>query len=330
MNLPYYYSLNWLEYLKHYNLFYQSELRNFEKYETNDFYWLITFYYSNTRNQLEFRTGEPYIMSPYWKHNEKLIKKRDLEDWLNKLNQLGLEYQLQNQIIIHQFPLESYYQQIPILEMLDYNNISYKLEKTIIRYRSWVELDKYTLTEIKSNLRKSYKSILNKFIKEHSEQVIIYDSSTIKNYNHEHLAKRFHNSHFLQAQKETKSHDGWLSLIKMIDSNQAILIEYNDNFLYFLIHPDYSYYGISASEKDNGIQIGLVFKTIEYLKNKNYKLLDMGMTYLNHNYQPFFSNEKDNPKKAFDIGFFKSGFATRITNDYYYCLTKGVPVGVPV
>lgn len=312
--LPYYYSQNWLEYLKEYNAFYQSNIIEAKIYQNNDFLWLYTLYYSKTRNQLELRTGDPYIMSPYWKHQDKIIKKKDIEKWFQKFQEICLELPFENKsdFMIHQFPLDTYRQRIPIFEYLkEKNQNGLELIETITRYRAWVELDKYTLPEIKSQIRKSYKSILNKFIKNYNHQVTIYDSQSITNCDSKDLAQRFRDAHYRQANKETKTPIGWQLLIKMVESGEAILIECQGNFLYFLAHPDYSYYGISASDKDNGFQIGLVYKAIEYLKEHKYKLLDMGMTYLN-------TSEKENDSKAYDIGFFKSGFATRITPDYYY------------
>lgn len=321
---PYYYSAYWHKYLKEYNFFHNSHLEVFETWKNQDFIMIFSLFRKKETNQLQFRTGDLLVNSPYWLHHTKIIKKKNLENWLQKMNQFYQEHiEIQDQsLIIHQFPGDTYHQQIPFLELLDYSQSKLKLEKTIVRHRAWVELDRYTFPEIKSHLRKSYKSLANKFFKECSDQVVIYNQELLikenqkNNQYKQNLADRFEASHYIQAEKKTKTKEGWMSLIDMIVNGEAFLIEYQENFLYFLVHPDYSLYGISASNKD--LQVGLMVKAIEYLKKNNYHLLDLGQTYLNPNYQPFFPSEIDNKTKAYDVGFFKSGFATRLTLDYYY------------
>lgn len=316
-SVTYRYFKNWLHHEEKYNYLTHIETVILKD---DDIIWPVSMFC----NKISLIASGGYICPLFFYSGHKSyipVKnlKRYFELYQNQLKKWSFNGKIQ--ITFHQDPMTTFRFGYPILNSL------YGLDNPVIkmfsRNRAWVSLKDQTMKSIRDSYRSSYRNILKKY----SDNIKFYfgslESDTLSD-----TLKRFQDKHFKLAGKTTKSQECWDILGQMVLSKESVLIELDNSFVYFLLSSDlkYAYYGINAADKNNNISHRLIDSGIEWLLKNNFDCLDLGNFYWDI---PSEENIADtirdqeffDPKKLYDIGFFKLGFANKITPDYYYEIT---------
>ena len=180
-----------------------------------------------------------------------------------------------------------------------------------LQRQAFVNLDN-TMSTIKNNIRKSYKSLISKGLKIWTVKSEFSVSKEIWN--------DFKQLHFNAAGRKTRSDKSWdilenglkekeLFFIYCLDSNQKMV----GGSLFFLTNTE-SYYGIAAYNRDLfDYPIGHV---IQYTAIQKFK--DMGLRWYRLGKVPFVSDTHKPSVKEINIGKFKSGFSTDMFPEYCF------------
>ena len=166
----------------------------------------------------------------------------------------------------------------------------------------------------KSNIRKSYKSLINWGLRELQPQV--YDASNIT---WEHM-NNFRQLHIREAGRETRSEESWRRQFEMVQVGEAfsVLGNWNGELVsagFFPCSKTNCYYGVSASRRDlfeKPLFHALMWSAILHAQRLGCRWFEVGeLLYLNH------SSDKPPSKKELGISEFKAGFGgeTRILLD---------------
>lgn len=179
--------------------------------------------------------------------------------------------------------------------------------KVTIEFDLYIDLTN-SISDIKSNFRKSYKSLINSKTNKNLE-IKILDEKNITKDEWENF-KYFHNS---LPDKINRPDLTWEIQYERILNKSALLIYANDlkkNFLggsYVAFSRDEANYGSSIIINNSNLNIGHIFQfeIIKYLKDKNIKMYNLGKSY--------FNSESEKLQK---ISNFKSGFSSNINPRY--------------
>jgi len=158
---------------------------------------------------------------------------------------------------------------------------------------------------IKSNIRKSYKSLINWGIRE--LQPAVFDSKNIS----WELMDEFRQLHIRESGGETRTKESWCRQLEMVKKGEAFAVFgfYNDEVVsagLFIHNKTNCYYGVSASRRDlfaKPMFHSLMWVAIEHVRKLNCRWFEFG--------EQFFPNspsEKPPTKKELGISKFKSGF----------------------
>ena len=175
-------------------------------------------------------------------------------------------------------------------------------------FRSVIDLSISSET-LKSNVRKSYGSLINYGLKELDPKII--DSKTIE----WKMFEEFKALHLREAGRETRSNESWIRQYEAVKNDNAFLVlGYSNAELvsagFFQTWRSNCYYGSSASRRDlfeKPIFHGLMWTAITHAKAIGCRWLDTGdQVYPN---QPFTKKPSD---KELGISNFKSGFGGKV------------------
>ena len=186
-----------------------------------------------------------------------------------------------------------------------YINLLDLAEKTFASHYLLVDLS-LSVEKIKSNIRKSFKPLINKGLREWNIEV------------HEHTTKeqfeKFRKLHRLVSGKSTRPIQSWNIQRDSVNSNESFAITVSDknNLLVgfgLFVYTKYSgSYTVDVYRRDlfnKPLGHAVQMKAIETFKDKGLKWYEIGMKYLNI--------DKITPtEKELSISFFKEGFATDV------------------
>ena len=207
-----------------------------------------------------------------------------------------LIYNLKDKLILIDFYNDSKFS-------VSFNHIIFNYKcKLNYNYSRFIDLNP-DIKELKSKVRKSYKSLINMGEKE--MDIKIYSH---KNINLEVIDK-FRSLHIREAGRETRSKDSWISQYHSVLHNQAFIVsaDINEELVssgYFFMGRSHCFYASSASRRDlfeKPLFHSLLWKAIQYSKSIGIKVFETGAQY------PKFM-DKNITSKEFTIAKFKSGF----------------------
>jgi len=183
-----------------------------------------------------------------------------------------------------------------------------KIVSTNIRYTRLIDL-KLSLVQLKSNIRKSYSSLINwgfrsLALKVNNSFNISWDTM-----------QEFRELHIQEAGAETRSINTWHMQYMAIKENKAFCITaYLDNALvsagYFTLADRHCYYGSSASARhlfDKPLFHAVMWKAIVYAKQSGAIAFETGEDY------PIQSDDFRPSSKERQIAMFKAGFGGMIS-----------------
>ncbi len=172
---------------------------------------------------------------------------------------------------------------------------------------AYVDLD-LSMVEIKRNVRKSYKSLINWGLKNIDISIIDQDN---QDYNAFHEFMYFHHK---VSGKVTRSDESWDIQYQMVCEGEAfVLLGYMQTMLVsasLVVHSkSEAYYGVGVYDRElmsRGVALahGLLFKAIEIAKNMNLKNFILGDV-------STFNTPKDESIAKFKLGFTKSTFQNK-------------------
>ena len=172
-----------------------------------------------------------------------------------------------------------------------------------IKHELSSEIDlKHPIVKLSSDIRKSYKSLINWGSK--NLQLRVLDATTIQKDDMD----KFRELHIQVAGKETRSRKTWDLMYDMIIANEAFMIDgfWEGQYVtasFFIYNKNYCYYGVSASVRelfDKPLLHAPMWKAMEYSKNKGILYFETGLQ--------VFSGFGGVSKKEVDISTFKRGF----------------------
>ena len=161
------------------------------------------------------------------------------------------------------------------------------------------------IESLRKQIRKSYKSLINKGFEEMDIKIFNYE-----NINQDTIF-RFRDLHISEAGRETKSKNSWLNKYNIVKNNEGFLVtgEINGELIsagLFSISSDYADYQVSASrsyKNNKPLFHSLMWKAIDFAKAIGCKYFEIGeIVYRNH------PNISKPLEKEIGISTFKSGF----------------------
>ena len=262
----------------------------------------LTIYQEKKKYKIVSRGTEISPFVPYFSNNApKRVIKKTIE-LIKELNNF-FEKKLNINKIYYNYPL-----------LFNKNNNKYNLllrdvKKFDVKLWSIVNLD-FSVEEIKSEFRKSYKSVINNNKNNYELRFINYKSDSIEN-----SWKDYRDLHFKEAGGLTRSEYTWEIQKKMLLEKKAFLILlYKKDitvaaaFVYYNQYYGFYFSGaFDKSEKRNhSLNHICQFKIIEHLKKIGVKCYLLGEYFIN--------NKAAQDKKKYDISYHKFGFANELLN----------------
>tara|TARA_R110000824_G_scaffold50648_4_gene141238 strand:+ start:190 stop:1113 length:924 start_codon:yes stop_codon:yes gene_type:complete len=298
--IPFLYDPEWHTHEIHYSENHGSRFISNETIKTDSFI-LPALVFEESDGSHSLRLND-FLLTPNFLNNIELtlrknIKKVDAS--LQQLSPIASKFGIESSMV-HQFTKQSIAYPEPLVESSNNN--------TILRRRAFVDLTQ-DVDDIKRNFRKSYKQFVNK-----QKNVNIFHGKISSS-----DFGLFVDKHFELAGRKTKPDICWDILKDFVDNEKAILVQYEDNFLYFFVSSEYSYYAISGSEaRSSGVTHALMWEGIKAMKEVGSELLDLGIVYHDKITGPYLSSSEINDfNKIRQIGFFKNGFSNLTRYDFY-------------
>lgn len=157
---------------------------------------------------------------------------------------------------------------------------------------------------LKTDVRKSYKSLINWGNRELNKNLITHE-----NINEEKIMQ-FRDLHAEVSGRETRPIESWIKQLEIIKNNEgfAVFGNYNDNLVsagFFLFNKFECYYGSSASKRnffEKPMFHSIMWEAILYSKKIGCQFFDVGEVSLGQEFQNSLT------EKELDIEKFKSGF----------------------
>ena len=227
--------------------------------------------------------------------NQKKIISQTISDIL-----LGFE----GQFYLHDFYFKNQLSYLSEFLLLNFNS---KLEFVFKRNLN-LEKDESVL---KSNVRKSYKSLINWGIKELNIKILHYQNIE------KHLVDKFKDLHFRVAQRQTRNDATWDCQYQTIKSGKSFMVAgFRDDEMitagYFLISRSHCFYHSSASRRDlfdKPLFHSILWTSISFAKKMRIKCFDLGQVYI-ENQKSLYS------AKQITIADFKSGFGGQLKPEF--------------
>ena len=292
--IPYLYDSLWRDYLiTYYNFSNYNLIKDLSKFN-NDIRIIILIFEKDDKQFLfGFRDG---ILFPY----------------LNNINILHFNQdKYKNKIIdiLHEIVIEiKIYYNNPIKM---YNYPYYQLKNNFdifkfIGFNSNNVFDCFNLIsdDILLNMKSNIKNTINKFNKKKifiDEEINIYYGEISND-----VFDIFIKKHFELSGRKTKHDDSWEILKMFIILKKAFLVRYDNDFVYFFISTNFSYYGINAVTKKSDICTILIYKAFEFLRTNN--CLIVYMDKYDHN---------NIDEKICNLSFFKKSLSNKLIDNYY-------------
>lgn len=170
-------------------------------------------------------------------------------------------------------------------------------------YNSNIDLS-LSENEIKSNVRKSYKSLIN--WGENKMDIKVYDYNNIN----PELMEEFENFHIKVAKRRTRSHESWMMQYEAVKQNMGYVVNgYYENELVssvlVLNGKEQAYYGVAVNNRDlmsenRPIGHAVLMEAIYEAKRKGMRIFHLG------NVTP------SDDKKINDIAKYKKGFSSSL------------------
>jgi hypothetical protein len=167
--------------------------------------------------------------------------------------------------------------------------------------------------ELWSNLRKSYKSLINRGKKAFNLSIIDHNNPDVKSH------EIYRELHHKTAGKVTRKKETFDVQFEMLKKDKAALICLQEDgkyiaFSYFLHHNERVYYGSACNDNDHESDVPfehyIIWAAIDYYKKRNFQSLELGW----QQYGPQLFDHPD--AKDINISFFKRGFGGKIISQY--------------
>ena len=186
-------------------------------------------------------------------------------------------------------------------------NISYNIFN-LLNYKNSSLIDCINIlnTDILHGMKYNIKNIINRYIKKKifsDENILIYFGE-ISN----EIFNGFIQKHFELSERKTKSDRCWEILKEFILNKKAFLVKYKNEYVYFFISKEFSYYGINACSRKSDICTILIYEAFLFLKKYGCNFIYM-YHYINDNIDIKLNN----------ISFFKKSMSNKLI-DNYYCI----------
>ena len=258
---------------------------------------LVPLYLCRIGESFEFSYGGGALQGPILELNLLSDVQRQVEQMIiGRINELASLYD----VSLHRF-IESRFE---ISHSLEFDHFCYKYGYSVNELETLVIDLRLSIENTWQNLRKSYKSLINKTKK-------TYYCQTLDKINFDfQLCESYRQLHKLAAGRETRSVDSFYSMYNMIRQDEAFLILVRDET--GVVRGSYFYnrfnkkvfYSSAATHPDLSSSSGVghfgMWEAIRYAKGR-------GDIYFELGYRPVECNLITNQKEQ-NIAFFKSGF----------------------
>ena len=292
-----------LEFYHHYSKEYRIKDLSFIIIQDNQSLCICPLFLEQPEGNRYFSYAGGYLRAPIFnetlheKYREKVQKK-----CFKKIDELANE----NKVDKVMFMLDALSSRNSYNILMKYGYLDSSINSSILDLRKNKE-------DIWSNLRNSYKSLINNGKDKFEVVIIDYKNPDKKIFN---LHRKLH---FKTAGRITRPEETWELQYKMLQDDNAILIGLRDErqfvgFSYLVHHNGKAYYGNSSNDPEYSGDIPLehtiIWSAIEYYRERNFDLLEIGQ-------QQFGDQVFDHPsKKDLDISFFKRGFGGKVVTLY--------------
>jgi hypothetical protein len=253
----------------------------------NEYPVLALVAYSKTKRLTHF-SGAISIVEGYFETQEK--KQTAYRTLILRLNELIKSEQYEEMYFYsNEFLTAEYYS---------------KINESEIEFSSVIELE-ISKELIQTNIRKSYKSLVNWGKKNLDVQLMKSENASLEVFN------TFRDFHIKVAGKKTRSDETWQKQFVAIQSNEAFLVmAYMQNQLvscsFIMVGKDIAYYGVGVYNRElmaQNLPIAHynILTSILTAKDFNCTIFDLG-----------FINENNDSDKEINIFKFKSGFTNQL------------------
>ncbi len=231
-------------------------------------------YLSSKGQYNEFSDDSGYLRSPLVSFGLSEKKRGKIYDYIfTTIDTLAYDYKVAKSM--YMFDPQPDYRYYNIF--LIYNYINTSLLTQII------DLSK-TEEELRVDLRKSYKSLINKGLKTYNFYVMTKDNADYE------IHEQYRITHIKAAGRETRSKETFDLQFEQLKAGQATLLcaLFEDNFVqfnYFNHYYNYVYYASAADDPNFSIACkvpighGIIAYAIKHFKQINYKYFELGWQY---------------------------------------------------
>lgn len=293
-DLPYFYDDLWkkheIKYHEFYGYKYIKDLSYKEPYIHSNIL-LLEF-----NDELVLRGFGKGILFPYVSNMDIInihSKKKTILSIYNYIFDIIQKYNIKN-TKIYQYPYYSFIAGYNILDRIGIKNNN--ICEQILYYDKVPE-------NITSNMKLGTRRIINSYLK---KKICDYKINIYFGQIPDNIFDKFIDKHFELSQSKTKPDICWDIIKEFIKREKAILVEGNNNFVYFLLSEHLCSYGINACSRRDPIVTILIYHAIKWIFDKGYKLIWFDK------YETYFDNEKEK-----NISIFKNGFCNKLINNYY-------------
>ena len=300
-NIPFLYDPDWHQHEVCYNQFYDIHLIQDDTIINDDVIFPFMIFENKNKGRTMYQGGF-FSVTPFFLKREDWESssyKKLFRNLIRKAAASAIKNDVQD-FYIHQFPLQTFNRPFSYCQEMGY--------KTFFRGRNFIDFKENSADDIWSHIRKSYRNLIRKI-----ESPIIHYGSI----SHDVFSSLV-DRHLELAGRKTKPDMCWDILKAFVDTGRAVVVQQNNDFLYFFVSSQYAYYAISAAERNRtGITHALLWKAIEFIKEIGCDTLDLGIYYPTDVGYPITNSEKNDFGKIKNISHFKNGFANKVLPDYY-------------
>lgn len=266
--IPYIYDEKWRDYLIGYYEFSGYKLIKDLSIFTNKMRCIIlVFKKDNKRHLFGFDDGIIFpLLSEYDITN---INSDTYKKYLNTIIRdlvVKIREYYDDCIKIYGYPVYQYKLGFNLFEYLDISNCKITSINDLLYVRSDID-------DLLQGLRYNVRNIIYRYGDKKiftEKNIHIYFGTDLVEGSEEltdNIFKKFINKHRELAGRETKHERCWEITKELIMEKKAVLARYGDNFIYFLVSDEFSYYAINACDRKSDICTILIFHIYMFLKN---------------------------------------------------------------
>lgn len=255
------------------------------------------------RHSFSWSDNNGYLLAPIIKTlPNNVLRKRIEKKCFKKIDELAKQNDV-DKVMLRLDPLSELYAHNVLVE---YGYLDASINTYVINLANSPE-------KIWANLRKSFKSLINKGKRKFSIEIVDYKNPDFEIHN---IYKELHHK---AAGRITRSKETWDLQFDMLTEDHAILIGLKDHdrfvaFSYFFHHNKNAYFGSSSNDPDcsTDVPVGhsMIWSAIEYYQKRGFNFLETGT----QRFGPLFF---DHPSpKDISISYFKRGFGGQIISYY--------------